>query len=346
MIIKEYGSDFHYNADSEWYLKDASNSLMNNNDFSLFFSGRSALANLLDQGIKESGWKQVFIPSYYCHEVVHFIERLPIKINYYDYNPLLDSPTKQLDIQDVESNVIINVSFFGLKGLDLSFLKVIIVDDLTHDILGYENSNASYCFGSLRKELPVPVGGFCYSPKGYNLPNASHNLAAEEVAIQKLSAMLLKKQYLEGTFADKDLFRSLFIESENAFELKFTNSSIPEVAKSILFQLDINKILEAKKNNVKTALELLKDIADVKFNNGNSDCSFGLLVECNSKQQRDALKLFLISRKIFPAILWPNQLLARDKAIEDQLLFLHMDYRYTINDIEIITKAIKDQFKI
>src|SRR5690606_37957785 len=86
MLIKEYGSDFHY---CDHPYKGQQNFISENSNISLFFSGRVALFNLLAFGIQKYGWKKVGFPSYYCHEVVDFCRRLPIEITYYTYNPLM-----------------------------------------------------------------------------------------------------------------------------------------------------------------------------------------------------------------------------------------------------------------
>jgi hypothetical protein len=345
MINSEYGSEFHYCQEKQWSLENTSNSIFYGNTISLFFSGRSALFSVLEQGIKNDGWEKVFFPSYYCHEVIHFIKELSIQVVYYDFNPFLDFETKRINIEDVESNVIVNVDFFGLKKLDVSsFQNAKIIDDQTHNILDLKNSKADYCFGSIRKELPIPMGGFCYSPKRYALPNAKYNSECEALAIQKLSAMFLKKKYLEDALVTKDLFRMLFAAVENDFEANYTNAKMPNIAQSILFQLDIDKILEAKRNNLNFAIESLKDCKKIKINLGAKSKALGLVLECNSGEERNQLKLFLIEKNIFPAILWPDQINQRDKEIEDKILFLHVDYRYSTKDIIIIITTLKAFF--
>jgi hypothetical protein len=345
MTNKEYGSDFHYCNEKIWCVANPSDSFFYGKNISLFFSGRAALFSILEQGIKNQGWQKVFFPGYYCHKVAPFLDELPIQVEYYEFNPFLDSENKKNNIEDLESNVIVNVDFFGLKRLDLSsFQNAIIIDDLSHHILDLKNSKADYCFGSIRKELPIPTGGFCYSPKGHALPNAKYSYECEALAVQKLSAMFLKKRYLEGILETKDTFRSLFLEFEHEAEANYTNAKMPNISQSILFQLDIEKILEAKRDNLNFALELLKDCKNIKINLGIENEAFGLILECNSREERNKLRLFLVGKYIFPAILWPDQIYQRDKEIEDKILFLHVDYRYTTKDIKIITTTLKDFF--
>jgi hypothetical protein len=346
MINKEYGSDFHYYLEGDVVLRNPMDSLFYGSEFSLFFSGRTALFNIINEGIKFKKWAKIFLPSYYCHEVTHFIKRLPIEIIYYEFNPFLDSELNALKIEDIEKNVIVNVDFFGLKKADCSIFKnVVIIEDITHNILGFQKSQADYCFGSLRKELPVPAGGFCFSPKNFPLPTGTSNLKSENVAEQKLSAMFLKEKYLNGKLANKESFRKLFSDAENDFENDFTNTSISDCAKAILFQIDIKKILLHKYANIKTALIELENINNLKINfESNKKEAFGLSLECKTQIDRDKLKDHLIFNNIYPAVLWPNQLKERDEVIKNRTLFLHLDYRYDSKDIKVITNTIKDFF--
>ena len=161
--------------------------------------------------------------------------------------------------------------------------------------------------------------------------------------MQKLSAMHLKEKYLKGKTVDKDVFRKMFVDAENAFKNDLTNASISDCAKVILFQIDVNKILKYKYDNVKTALVALNDTKEITVNfESNKHAVFGLCLECKTPMQRDKLKAHLILNKIFPAVLWPNQLKDRDKETEHRILFIHLDYRYDSQDIKVITNTIKD----
>jgi hypothetical protein len=346
MKNKEYGSDFHYFIKEDVILPNQKDSLFCSDEFSLFFSGRVALHNIITEGIKMKNWKKIFLPSFYCHEVTQFIEELPIEIVYYEFNPFLDSESKVVVIEDIATNVIVNVDYFGLKKLDCSVFKnAVILEDITHNIIGFQKSHADYCFGSLRKELAVPAGGFCFSPKKLPLPDANSSLKSENIALQKLSAMLLKEKYLNGYSSDKDVFRKLFADAEKDFENDFTNASMPVCAKDVLFQIDIEKVLKHKYDNVRTVLIALEVIDEIIVNfNSNKENVFGLCLECKTASDREKLKSHLISKKIFPAVLWPNQLTDRDKKIESLVLFLHLDYRYNATDIKVITNTIKEFF--
>lgn len=339
MIKTEFGSDFEYTTNEDFLLKDSSNSYFNSSKFSLFFSGRVALYNLLNYGIKKYNWTQVYLPSFYCHEVVNYIKPLNILVTYYDFNPFVDAVSKKIECNDSDSTVIINVSFFGLIKLDLSsYKKCIIIDDVTHDVASIKQSKAHYCFGSLRKELPVPVGGFCYSPKDFILPTEKPSNHSECVAVQKLTAMYLKSLYLKNTINEKDLYRNLYGIAEEEFEHHTTNVGMPDAAKSILFQLDFEKIISQKKYNLQKVFSILGSVGQVfKINN----LGFGLVLLCNSEAEKQKLNKNLVENSIFPATLWPKQFDAINIEYENRMLFVHVDFRYSTVEVEHIAVTIK-----
>jgi hypothetical protein len=341
MNSKEFGSDFDFLINEDFLLKNSNDSCFNNSKISLFFSGRAALFHLIKNGIKNNNWQRVYLPSFYCHEVTNYIECLNVTIEYYDFNPFIDSEDKQIQIEDSERNIIINVSFFGMVKLNLKHLKkAVIIDDYTHDLLRIKESSAHYCFGSLRKELPIPVGGFCYSPRNLKLPIEYSNAFSEVVAVQKLTAMYLKSLFLNNKISEKELYRSLFANAEEIFENQNTNVGLPEVAKAILFKLDLEKIIFQKRKNFSSALEIINSIPQVfQSKQKNSNSEFGLVLLCDNEKQKQGLRTYLIENAIFPATLWPNQFLDVDINTEKRMLFVHLDYRY--NEQESINIAIK-----
>lgn len=339
---KEFGSDFNFLTDEEFLLKDSSKSLFKSSEIALFFSGRVALYQLLQQGINTDKWEKVFVPSYYCHEVVDYLKDLPIEIIYYKFNPISCGSDYALDIEDKKGNVIINVIYFGLVKLDLNgYNETIVIDDLTHNFSAFFKSTADYCFGSLRKEFPIPVGGFCSSPKKNHLPLCENTSFAERVSAKKLSSMFLKNMYLKGQPIEKSTYRNLFAEAEREFENKLTNAALPESAKGVLVFLDILKISLVKKQNMNVACKELFHTKEFFNNKHSSEEAFGLIFLCHSQEQKEKFRHYLISNLIFPATLWPNQIRDEDIAIENQLVFVPVDFRYNELDIKYIANKIK-----
>lgn len=345
MNRKEYGSNFHYPIDEQWYLSDPKMSFFGENSAaSLFVSGRSALYHLLEMGIEEEAWKRVYLPSYYCHEVSSFIKDLPIDVQFYPFDPTQDSRIDPAVVPDESDVVLVVVSFFGMPEADTSsHTNVTVVADLSHALTRMHYSEAHYCFGSLRKELPVPLGGFCYSPKKLKLPTAEHTMLAVSVSLQKEDVMLQLGSYLRGETEEKNLCRALFAQTEQDLEKTEMRAALPENSSIWLRQLHMEAILYRKQQNLHYLIQELKEVLGSRIvqNSGNYP-SFGLLLRCHSKLERDALKFKLVESKIFPAILWPDQTQPEDMALMDQLLFIHADFRYDSNSLAYVVQVLKD----
>src|SRR5690554_6593069 len=260
MKISEFGSDYNFSLSSR-----SENVFLGRDDVKLFFSGRAALYGLVEWGILNDGWQRIFFPTYYCHEVVEFLRPLPIDIVYYNYNPFINSPIDyELFEDNVVKSVFVNVDYFGFSRISSHLpTSVVIIDDLTHNIGDAFSSTADYCFGSLRKVLPIPCGGFLYSSYNKKLPTAPPNEFAEGISMMRLTAMYLKTHYLNGDAVDKNLFRRFFLESEARFSDSRTFAEIPASSLAILPFIDVESILKAKRRNLRFILEALDVVEGV-----------------------------------------------------------------------------------
>ncbi|MDF2932673.1 MAG: hypothetical protein K0R36_2004 [Chryseobacterium sp.] len=337
MRNKEFGSDFHYSSDYEFRSKatDKRHDL-NNMDY-LYFSGRVALRNILINGINQFNWKKIYVPTYYCHEVYDFIKDLHIELEFYQCNPL--NNTLPDHIEDSNLYVILLVDYFGVSSPDFDHLKdIITIKDLTHNLSLIGSSKADYIFGSLRKILPIPVGGFVKSK--IKLPEIPCTLFAEDVAMEKFTGMFLKKKYLEGNFSEKEIFRDLLISAEHSFENIETNSALPFIVKEYLLELDISKIIECKKNNIFIMKNTIKETPKFELLTGNSGLEYSLILKFTDTEEREKLKKYLITHNIYPMVLWPNQFSEDDIRLQNSLLFIHIDFRYTTADMKYIANFI------
>lgn len=338
MTNKEYGSDFHYLDNSDFKVNKKSTKLFNGTE-QLYFSGRVALRAIISNGIERHSWKKIYIPTYYCHEVYVFVRDLNIEFEWYECNPLQNIlPTY---IKDIDKCAVLVVNYFGISIPDFSHLKnCAVIEDVTHDLSLITQSKADNVFGSLRKILPVPVGGFVKSKEKLRAIDAS--LMAEEVALEKLTGMFLKKKYLSGSFKDKETFRQLLITAENSFENCKTFGRLPLMIESYFSDLDIDKIIKAKQSNSILAKQNLKSNSKFKLLSNNENTEFALILWFESPQCRDELRSYLITKQIYPMILWPNQFKYDDIVLEKSLLFIHIDFRYTTKDIIFITDTINN----
>jgi hypothetical protein len=340
LINKEFGSDFHY------FFEENVNklSLFSEDKFLFFFSGRVALFNLLKFGIEKYQWKKVGFPSYYCHEVVEFCNKLPIEVIYYQFNPSSDS--ESIVWEDKENNVFVNIDFFGIKKLDTLFIKKsIIIDDLTHNLLSFNESKADYCFASLRKQIPIAVGGLCLSKNNDFSLQINETDLANKTAVQKLSAMYLKAMYLRGSFQEKNFFRELYINAEENFKLIETNSKLPKIIHSQLFSLNPENLIQATRKNCQILKSKIQTSAKVKILQTEAETEMGLVLQFETNYLRDETRKHLIKNLIYPAVLWPKQFLQTDIELERTIIFIHCDFRYIEQDIEFIALTLNNFIK-
>ncbi len=339
----EFGSDFHTcNYPIGESLLDIYR------DANLYIDGRQALIDI----IKNNEWECIWVPSYYCYEFIEAL--LPYtKVRFYDYTPFenLILALNKITVSDKEAIVISN--FFGLNDQSHTDLKCAIIEDHSHDLISdwARNSNADWCFASLRKTLPIADGGILWSPKRHNLPpKPKQTTEGEKLAYDRYKAMALKSQYLKGDRIDKDFFREIYIRTENEFDT-LPISSISKQSFDIISQLDIEKWYGTKKSNWELAVANILTNCDIKVltadTNAHNNHPFSIVLKFSSQDIRDKFRTLLIQNKIYPAILWniPSDKCRLSQDFSNTMLSVHCDARYNSDEMMIMIKRINNIIK-
>ena len=327
----EFGSDFH-RCDSSFYGLRTIDTLYPSRQF--YGCGRMAMSAI----IRQNGWKRMWVPSYFCYEVLE-IWKQNIDICLYDDYPLEnhdDEIVRTLPFQ--QGDVLLRMNFFGLRSYrGNEGIPVPVIEDHSHSLTSEWalHSNADWCFASLRKSLPLAYGGILWSPKGLTLPpqpayDASYNQLAEE----RYNAMTLKTKYLlEG--GDKERFRAKYIATEEGLDKLHNIAALDQETEGILHQLDIIHWNEQKQKNWQLACRLLERFDIIGRDHASSP--FSIIVLMTNKTDRDQFKAFLIQHSIFPATLWEipeNIPFAQSKDFGERMLSIHCDARYKEKDIQ------------
>lgn len=342
--MKEFGSDFH-NIDT--YNSDRAHLTNVFNDATLLANGRQCIVVL----IRQYGWKRIWMPDYFCYEVIDTIkEQTGIMVIFYEDNPLNEGQVEKLPFR--EGDVLLRMNFFGLR--DKRSNKNIpcpVIEDHTHDPFGHWAlySDADWCISSIRKILPIPEGGMMWSPKGHSLSIALESSKEnEQIAATRWEGMEMKTAYLKGEAVSKDEFRKRYTETEEFFDRaepsKIDNRSRDVVSK----KLDINLWQIAKRKNWLLLRSLVNGNGCTIVEPEDETCTaFSLTLLMKSKAQRDALRMQLIVAWVYPAILWtvPDNASKCSRDFSDRMLSIHCDGRYTENDVRqlagILNKAIE-----
>ena len=285
-------------------------------------------------------WTRIWVPVYYCYDVVNHIMSTGIQVLFYDDYPLAsndDEIIRSLPFED--GDVLLRVNYFGLRDVRRNVnISVPVIEDHTHSLISSWciKSDADWCVASIRKTIPVPAGGILWSPQNHSLPEQLSALpGCENMAKLRYWAMNLKANYLING-GEKDEFRDKFLFSEEIIE-SLDNSGMDAISLEIIQNFDVQRWYNRKRENWHILQrELCPKFNVVRSEDAHELYQFSLLIYCNSKYEREALRDYLIQNKVYPAILWkiPDKLeysMALD--FSDRMLSIHCDARYSIEDM-------------
>lgn len=334
--MKEYGSDFH-RCDHDF--RGVSNFIDVMGCTRMYACGRHAI----DAIVKHGGWKRIWMPAYFCYEVMgHLMEQFEVVL--YDDSPLKtndDEVVRQLPYE--EGDVLLRTDYFGLRKWRTNVgIGVPVIEDHTHGLTTdwALMSDADYCIASLRKSLPVAAGGILWSPKGLSLPEAiGETDDCREMADIRYEAMAMKADYMENPFADsaaKDAFREKYIDSEERIDA-LALSGIDHKSEEITRALNVKIWTDLKAENWYLCKELLnKRFKVMEPESGKIVQPFSLVLLMDSAEERERLRKYMIQHQIYPAILWrmPEDCeFVEAKDFSERMLSVHCDIRYSCNDI-------------
>ena len=350
----ETGSEFHW-----MLLPPVSGETTLPINAQLYSCGRTALASLLQFGMASLGWKRLWIPTYYCPEVVDTIFSTGIELAFY-YDAPFDSVSLPSDIKHGDTILVVN--FFGVKSMEeyagVFQLGIPCIEDHSHDpwsTWAMEN-RADYNIASFRKTLPIPDGGAVWSNSGAQLPEkpVGNSRSASEIG-EKIEAMLLKTIYLAGGLSEKEKYLMLFNHAKTklAYSTRSARKSetpISTISEAILNVFPLRSWRTQRVANLRYLQENLSGWADVEImeQHGFDMCPFMFTLLFSSREKRDIVKNGLISHSIYPAIIWSLEEKSCDWAgtrateLSGRILSIHCDGRYSLEDMDRIVAVLSE----
>lgn len=341
--MNEYGSDYHYIQDLK--LRDTDYQLPN--DAHYYANGRQSIQDL----IRFNKLKRIWIPEYFCYEIIGSIKKTGIEVDFYYDNPSIIENDAISSIPFQDGDVLFRMNYFGLRNKrDNSNIIVPVIEDHSHDLIGEwaESSNADWCIASLRKSLPVADGGILWSPKKHKLPEAVFPTnESNALAALRYSAMRDKTNYLQGFSIPKDRFLNLFNKTEERFET-LPLSGISSDSYAIVSKMDIKGWYEKKKNNWLYLSQISHPNVEVLQSEYSDFYPFSFVIKFNNKRNRDLVRTELINKNVYPTILWniPNTQSSEIVEFGNRCLSIHCDARYNEDDIQILKKLIVESFSV
>lgn len=328
----EFGSDFHYinySGQSSTHLTELSH------DTTLLADGRQCIVVL----IRQYGWTRIWIPDYYCYEVIDTIkEQTGIEVAYYEDNPLHEGNICKLPY--AQGDGLLRINFYGLRGWRSNKgITCPVIEDHTHDPRGEWalNSDADWCISSIRKTLPLPEGGMMWSPKGHRLADKVDILEEnEQMAAIRWNAMEMKAAYLKGYSVSKEDFRSLFAKTERWFDCAEPALIDSRSRDMVSNKLDINLWQDVRRRNWLLLNSLVNRVGCSVLEPQDENCTpFSFVLVFDDGKRRDSVRMHLIAAGVYPAILWeiPDSASAQSRDFSNRMLSIHCDGRYNEKDI-------------
>jgi hypothetical protein len=316
----------------------------------LFYAGRYALKYVIKRINLDKPIGTIWIPQYYCPFVKEWMHHEFDTINYYYVDPF--DPKSKIDWSQFGSknDVVMVNNYWGLKNTDIpNGERPIIIEDHSHGWLseGSLNSKADFCFASLRKTLPIPMGGIAWKPKASqstislskseifdsytdtNPMNKAWNSIIGSMELKaKCSNASEKEHYLEQYMNGELMVRSIYeIYQVSKEHTNFINQYIYS---------DFNSF---KKKNVDYTLPCLLKCDAFKVVYDANKAPFGLLLAFKTEDTLNRLKSYLVSNQIYPALLWPKNDLTTTYTY---LLNIHIDFRFDTKDLDYIILTINN----
>lgn len=340
----EFGSDFHmcYTA-----FEGKNDFMIAYPDVGMYASGRQALMALL---IAE-GWKRIWMPAYFCYEVINHIRQGGIEVCMYDDNPLQEDDERIVrSIPFEKEDVLLRVNYFGLRAIRTTLgIGVPVIEDHTHDLFSEWclHSDADWCVASIRKSIPVAEGGILWSPKGRIFPKAKRcSNENVKLADMRYNAMDRKRKYLNGeNKSGKKVFREKYLLSEEMID-RLSLSAIDEKSDKIFRNFNLKEWTQQRKCNWRLCSDYLSANTEWVVLQPEKDANpFSLILLCQSPMERSLLKQFLIRNEIYPAVLWAvpeDSPYDVARGISNRMLSLHCDGRYSESDMVEMCKIINE----
>ena len=335
--MKEFGSDFHFIAPTLGAIKTLYDFYPRAN---LYADGRQALVHLY----KTQGWERLWVPEYFCYEVVESLKLTGLNLCFYADYPGYGGDSNTLEAIQKHghfkpTDAILRVNYFGTRSYRCSeeFSVAAIVEDHTHDLIGgwAINSHADWCIASLRKSLPIPEGGILWSPIGLCLPRVpKRSEENERIASIRWDAMKLKTHYLAGDSVEKSAFRAGFVDTEVFFDSAEV-SAIDKASHKYLQDFDIQDWYNSKRENWELLSDIKKEGIQVLGIEGDGCYPFSLVIVFDNLNERDRARTELIANQIYPAILWDIPFTTKSEVFKFShgMLSIHCDARYSKEDV-------------
>lgn len=335
--MREIGSEF-------WLEREPV--AVSDRDGCYVLSGRTAIDLIIQDIVKTSSVRSVYMPAWGCDSMIAPFARRNIQVDFYDvcFDGQLQCHTDSL----YHTDIFYVTNYFGYENtLDIDVVRqfkskgAIILYDRTHSFL-MENDPyldlADYSFASIRKWMGMIGGAVGNGVKDCKLKPYPHLECKER-------AMRMKKAFIEGDGSiDKQTFLNLYSEFGHHLAEDYQNYEMDDLSYALYKLEDLSAMRRKRRENAKYLHEHLKGVRFIGELNDNAVPLF-VPVFFDSSEQRNAVRKKLIEAQIYCPIHWPKPAMIpadfEANKIYDTELSLICDQRYDLKDMaRIVTQII------
>ena len=360
-MLSEIGSNFWINPNKKLInkmLQPPKQFGCEGTDYAWLSTGRSAIRFVIKSILERnpSMAKRVLLPPFTCHTVIEPFIKAGFELHYYNVDRSLNSSIDSVLETSIKKKVSILLfhRYYGFDTLygdiskleELRKLGIIIVEDCTQCLYSnFDKKFADYTFGSIRKWLGTPDGGFAVCTTGRFTDKPTQYDDKLEKA--KVVASYNKYKYLFGGKGEKSLFLQQFRDAENILDEQKGWFAIGEMSAKLQSNLDITELSSKRHENYETLLINFPECYKIKplFKNlavETVPLYFPILVK-----DRSLLQQLFVKNAIYAPVVWPKpacQTVVCEEAeyLYEHLLCIPVDQRYDKDDMMRIISVIKD----
>lgn len=346
--MREFGSEFEIGYLPNNYFRSVAGKM----PYSAFTrSGREAIGLALE-GMKPG---VALLPAYCCWSMALPFEAAGWRVAYYPLNKGLrvdcDRLTKR--IEELHPDVVLVMNYFGftptadaVKKIRKASKDVLIIEDFTQCLFGLEknwNDEVDCYVASIRKSLGVPDGGMVLSKRPMELDKLSKERTP--FVEHHLQAGVLKKRYgYSANSEEKQMFRELQAAAGAEIKADYHLYRISQEAIAIMEHTDVETVEYARRMNYEHLYELLRGNHQfrIMFAPDGNEAPFMFII---NSPRRDELQKAFAQNGVYCQVIWPlseeaKAICAVSKEMEETMLAIPIDQRYSYDDIEEIGQRV------
>ena len=318
--------------------------------------------------------KIILFPAYCCWSMSTPFEKLGYKVAYYRLNEDLTVNLPYLGelLKAYKPQAVLTMNYYGSASTKeaVSLVKdfdetIQVIEDFSHCTFCLKNifnEQVDYYVSSIRKSIGVCDGAVILSKKPMKKEYIQRELA--DFADKRFVAQSEKKRYTWSKDQEmKQTFLAKIRECEGLIDEFSAVHPISEYAKKMLAMVNGEEIAFARRENMRHLWNRLHEMAVQKGANGSvkfrmvpglersfekedsSPFSLPILVE-----KRDEVQSAMAKRGVYTQWLWPLcdeavSICHVSKEMNDKMLSVPIDQRYSWDDIEDIADIICDVVK-